>query len=229
MSVDTSRIGLGFYDIMEAARLTGVASARIRRWLAGYDYRYGDKQRRSGPLWCPQFPTTDGKLQLGFRDLTEIRVVGALTSAGLGLVTIRRAIETARAYIKDERPLSTARFRTDGRSIFLEVARTTDEPALLDLVKNQYGFRRVVAPSFRDLEFDDDVAVRWWPLSRERQVVIDPARSFGQPIVSDSGVPTSVLANAVKVEGSVKAAAQAYEVAPQAVRDAVAFERRLAA
>ncbi len=229
MSVDTSLVGVGLYDVAEAARLTGVSRQRIRRWLCGYRYTYQDEKRWSTPLWRPQLPAFDGKLALGFRDLTEIRVVDALVTAGLSPRTVRRAICHAREYIDDERPLSTAKFRTDGRTIFLEIADETKEPALFDLLKRQYGLHRVLAPSFKDLEFDENVAVRWWPLSRQRQVVIDPARSFGQPIVAGGGVPTAALADAVDTEGSVAAAARLFEVSPDAVRDALRFEQRLAA
>ena len=58
--------------------------------------------------------------------------------------------------------------------------------------------------------------------------MIDPARAFGRPL-AEGGVSTEVLANAATVEGSIGKAARAYEVAPAAVRDAVEFERKLAA
>jgi uncharacterized protein (DUF433 family) len=90
------------------------------------------------------------------------------------------------------------------------------------------AFRTVVEPSLRDLEFEADAVARWYPLGSSRSVVIDPARAFGRALVK-GGVPTEVLANAAKVEGSIGKAARAYEVAPAAVRDAVEFERKLAA
>ena len=49
-------------------------------------------------------------------------------------------------------------------------------------------------------------------------MVLDPARSFGQPIAAQSGVPTIVLFDAVKSEGSIKAAARVYEVSEMEVR-----------
>ena len=73
------------------------------------------------------------------------------------------------------------------------------------------------------------MAARWWPLPGADTIVIDPQRSFGQPIAADYGVPTATLARAVTVEGSVKAAARAYEVPARVVRDAGEFEDRLAA
>ena len=42
----------------------------------------------------------------------------------------------------------------------------------------------------------DDMPARWWPMGREETAGLDPARSFGQPIVNDGGVPTTVLADA---------------------------------
>lgn len=73
------------------------------------------------------------------------------------------------------------------------------------------------------------MAARWWPLSRRSEVVIDPERSFGQPVLSATGVPTRALAEAVAAEGSVGKVAKLYQVPVPSVRQAVEFERRLAA
>ena len=135
----------------------------------------------------------------------------------------------AREILHDERPFTTAKFRTDGRSIFLEIAQQANDPVLLDLLKNQYGMKRVIEPSFKNLDYEENVAVRWWPMSHKHQVVIDPKRNFGAPIVDEGGVATSVLADAVGAEGSIKAAARYYNVNERAVRDAVRFEENLAA
>jgi uncharacterized protein (DUF433 family) len=61
-----------------------------------------------------------------------------------------------------------------------------------------------------------------------RSVLVDPGRSFGRPIVS-RGVPTEVLADAAKLEGSIDAVAALYEVPKAEVRSALIFEQRLAA
>ena len=82
---------------------------------------------------------------------------------------------------------------------------------------------------FRDLEFDASAVARWYPLGvRHRTVLVDPTRSFGRPIVR-RGVPTEILADAVKLEGSVDAVASLYEVPKAEIRSALEFEQRLAA
>jgi uncharacterized protein (DUF433 family) len=62
-----------------------------------------------------------------------------------------------------------------------------------------------------------------------RNVVIDPARSFGRPIVTQGRVPTEIPSQAVKIEGSPGRVAKLYEVPLKAVRDAIAFQTQLAA
>ena len=82
----------------------------------------------------------------------------------------------------------------------------------------------------RDAAFGTAMVARWFPLGASRNtIVLDPARAFGRPIVASGGVPTEVLAQAVEVEGSVERVAKLYEVPLPAVRDALAFQRQLAA
>ena len=216
-------LGVGIYTVPEAARITKVRPARIRRWLRGYE--------RSPRVWAPELPEVEGVLALGFRDLIEVRFVDAFRNHGVSWKTLRLAAERAAEILKDTHPFSTRRFKTDGRKIFAELVSETGEELLLDLVKSQYGFRQVLGPYlYEGLEFDDSKgAVRWYPLSGSRRVVIDPAVSFGQPIVHPEAVPTAILAKAVQVEESLERVARWYEVDPRAVQDAVEYEELLAA
>ncbi|MCZ7656611.1 MAG: DUF433 domain-containing protein [Xanthobacteraceae bacterium] len=132
--------------------------------------------------------------------------------------------------VHDPRPFSTRQFRTDGKTIFLEITDHVREGRLLDLKRRQNVFHRIVQPSLHDLEFNADVLARWFPLGMSRKsIVLDPARAFGRPIVSGGGVPTETIAQAMKVEGSPEKVAKLYELPLAAVRDAITFEQQLAA
>ena len=207
-----------------------VSRQTVVRWLRGYDY-----QDRSGArhhldaLWHPDYGDDD-VVEVSFRDLIELRFVKAFRDAGLGLPTIRACFERAVEEVKDDRPFSTQRFRTDGKTIFLEITHDVREGELIDLRRRQSVFHRLVAPSLRDLEFDADVVARWFPLGITRKsIVVDPARAFGRPIVADGSVPTEIIFEAVKIEGSPEKVAKLYDVPLLAVRDAVAFQQQLAA
>ncbi|MBL8580621.1 MAG: helix-turn-helix domain-containing protein [Rhizobiaceae bacterium] len=219
-----SLIGVGLYTPDEAARLLRIPSRKIVRWLRGHEIggRWYD------PLWKPQIQLGDGKIYLGFRDLMELRTADAFMQAGVSAILIRRAILEAQKFIDEERPLSTTKFMTDGRSVFLEIADDSGDTKLLDLFNKQYAFKRIIEASLKGVDFEGIAPVRWWPHSRSQRIVLDPEKSFGQPIDSESGVPTAALSAAAKAEGSPEAAARAWQVPVQSVLRAVKFETELA-
>jgi len=219
----------GSYLGSEAARLLGTSTAKIRRWMKGYTYKENGLERKVGPLWQSQLSLNDEHLEIGFRDLIELRFVKSFTDAGVGLLAVRNCLEYARKCVDDDHPFSTQRFRTDGRTIFLESLDNLKDEKLLDLKKQQYVFKKIIERSFKDLDVEDGAVARWRPFRGKQSIVIDPERSFGQPIADRYGVPTVVLADAVKAEGSIAKAARVYEVTPAVIRDAVAFENGLAA
>jgi uncharacterized protein (DUF433 family) len=168
-------------------------------------------------------------LELGFRDLIELRFIKGFLDAGLALKTIRSCLEYARECVKDERPFSTRRFQTDGRPIFLDSLQRSGDGELLDLKSRQYVLKNVIERTFKDLDIDHDAVARWRPYSGKDSIVVDPQRAFGQPIAAASGVPTVTLAEALEAEGSLSRVAYLFDVAVPVVRDAVNFEKSLRA
>ena len=219
-----SLIGIGVYTPAEASRLIGVGPGRLVRWLRGHEAG----GRHYPPLWRPQIDLGDGHVYLAFRDLMEARVADLLIAQNLSAQKVRRAIEIARDIIGEERPLSTARFRTDGRSVFLQMHAEDGTDRVIDLLRGQYAFRDIIEPSLKTIDFDEaGLPFRWWPLGRAARIVVDPQRAFGRPIEAESGVPAGVLAAAATAEGSAEAAARVWNVPAAAIRRAVAFQSGL--
>lgn len=222
-------LGIGTYGVPEAARLTGIPSARIRRWIRGYRFKARNGYRTSPPVVKGELEHLGGQTVLSFLDLMEIRVVDEFLNRGVRWRTLRQAHQNARGLLRMSHPFCSRQFKTDGREIFTQIHAETGEPALIGLSESQRVFAGILDPYLEDIDFDKDVPRRWWPLGRSVGVVIDPARSYGKPIVARSGVPTQVLAQAYDAERSYRAVAAWYEVDEAAVRHAVRYERRLAA
>jgi len=232
-------LGRGAYSAVESLRLLNfnrpelppvrrVSRHTVARWLRGY-FHGEDRAHRSEPLWKPDYQNESDQIELSFRDLIELRFVRSFRDLGIVLKTLRDCYRRAVQEIHDDRPFSTQRFHTDGKTIFLDITEKDHDGQMIDLKKRQQVFRTIIEPSLRDLEFDASVVARWYPLSNQhRSIVVDPARSFGRPIVQ-RGVPTQILAEAVKLEGSAEAVASLYEVPKSDVLDAIEFEQRLAA
>src|SRR2546428_13057587 len=81
---DDALLRLGIYTIPEAARLTRVPFASIRRWTHGYAFRKGGERRWSPPLVVPQLDPVD-----------EIPAVSVLGLQELGVLCAFRAPEVS--------------------------------------------------------------------------------------------------------------------------------------
>lgn len=224
-----SLIGAGLYTPGDASRLTNVPAARIHRWLSGRKRQYRGDSVVDEPLWHSQIPEIDGSLFLGFRDLVELRLVDGFRKQRISMPYLRKVVEAARKLIGDTHPFSTAKFKTDGKRLYFEILETTRKPQLIEVLSGQHAFHSIVSKSLRDIEFEAGVASLWRPGGGGGEVVIDPARSFGQPILDRYGISTAAIFLAHDAGRTIREIAGAFEIDEKAVRAAVRFETRLAA
>jgi uncharacterized protein (DUF433 family) len=212
-------LGKGLYSVPFAAKLTGVSEAKIRRWL------FGSSRRK--PLLQPEFADEQAKV-LSFLDLIEVMLVSAFRDRGVSFHHIRKVAEKATAELNTVHPFAHKKFITDGRRIFVEELQG-DAKQLSDFLRDQREFRELVEQTLhKGVEFDvSDIAMRWRPNPRLPNIVVDPARSFGQPIIDRTRTPTSTIYRTYKGTGSLSEAAATYEVTVDEARQAVDFEREL--
>lgn len=225
-------INVGLYTFVEASRLTNTSPRDLRRWLKGYSQKASGSGKRvnSGPLWKTEL--AEAELEgISFHDLLEVRFVQAFRKHGVSLQTIRVASEHAKQMFDHPYPFTCKRFQTDGRTIFAAAIEETGEEQLLDLVKKQFAFTKIIEPSlYRGIEFgNDELASLWYPVLRSKAIVLDPTVAFGKPIVTNGHVRTSILYDAFKAEENKQYVAKLYEVPISAVEAAIRFEELLAA
>ncbi len=223
-------IGVGLYTVPQAARLTGVPSASIKRWMFGYQYQYKDQQRTQECVVHPQLADLQAQAKLiSFSDLIEVMFVHEFRRQGVSWKIIRHAAEKARDLVRDDHPFSSQRFLTDGHAIFADIAVKARTKSLVNLVNDQLLFRSMMLPELRgSLEFKGKAIARWWPMGKRKPVLLDPDRQFGQPITEEEGVPTQVLAKAYESLGSEEKVARWYDVSKRSVKASIEFERRAA-
>jgi uncharacterized protein (DUF433 family) len=227
---DSPFIGVGLYTVPQAARISHVSTGRIRRWLLGYTYETTTGRGSSPPVVTSSLPLLDGTLTLTFLDLQEIRFVDAFIEAGVKWQKLRFA-HSKLQQAWGPYPFSRGRFVTDGRTILEDLApgARTVNAHLVDVITNQTAFKQFVWPYIKNLAFANGQASQWWPLGKSKMIVLDPLRSFGQPIVAREGVPTAILAKAYRAEQSYARVARWYEVKERWVRNAVEYESTFAA
>jgi uncharacterized protein (DUF433 family) len=224
-------LGKGIYSVSFASRLTGIPSSSIKRWLLGYSRRANGTTQNYPPVLEDDLGLIEGRLFLSFLDLIEVQFLEAFLRHGVRWTTIREAASNARQLLGTSHPFSTKRFSTDGKRILVSSTEGIEDRKLMDLIDSQLEIVEMVEPLLRGtIEFSNyDLASRWWPLGREKQILIDPRYSFGRPVVSESRVPTDVLTATYKATESVEEVAEWYEIDVESVRQAIEYETIIAA
>jgi uncharacterized protein (DUF433 family) len=224
-------LGVGVYRIMDAARLAEVPAARVRGWVRGYSMRGADGSsgNRRPPLLGSRLPESPEPL-VSFADLIELRFVAHFRKAGLRWSRISKAVPMLREVFSEALDGDVV-FESDGVKLFADALAKDGSRNALDLVEHNYVMLGVLRDSFKEeLRLDGKgIVTLWHPRIELPDVLIDPNRQFGQPIV-EPGIPTAVLAEDFRRRGGdVDQVGRRYEVTPAIVLQAVRFEQTLMA
>jgi uncharacterized protein (DUF433 family) len=230
-------IGTGIYTPAEAAALLKAPPAEVRRWAFGYTRVRGGVPRHYEPLIRTQLPELEGQQALTFIELVEMMFIKGFREAGVSWKTIHEAARVAARLFETEHPFAMRQFFADPGGVYALLREVDGGESLVSLVgSGQHVFTDLVRPvpgaaRVRSL----DVPTRWWPLGKEGRVVVDPAVSFGQPIVAEAGIPTRVLAEALAAETeydpktALERVAWVYRIPERHVHAATRFEEWLSA
>lgn len=212
------------YTSSEAARYAGFSAQSVARWRAGYTYATQQGLRRSDPL-------TGGEARglLTFNELLEVAVVAAARRGNVPMKAIRRAIGAAREVYGVDRPLVTMRFMHDGKDVFTSELDGDGGSRIVNLSRHGQIAWKHIRDILRDIDFEDDVAVRWWPSGRDTPIVIDPQVSFGRPYVKGKGISTDAIRGRFLARESIDDIVDDFDLTEQEVEAALRFELPAAA
>lgn len=230
-AVTTDLVGVGLYSLGEAAKLLRVSRTKLRNWADGYSFEYRGEEHASEPIFRRDLAEAGLSDLLTFADLIELLFISRFRSEGVSMPVIRAAAERAAELYQTDHPFAAKCLKTDGRVIFAilesrkaQLAKAPYETLVEEMHRRQLVFPALVEPYFRNIEYDVEEAVRYWPRGREGGVVLDPKRAFGKPIDAETGVPTLVLYRAVEAGDSIDDVAYWYDIPRDAVRRAVEYE-----
>jgi uncharacterized protein (DUF433 family) len=222
-SASPSLLEMGIFTIPEVAELVNASQANVRVWVEGHT-------GKQSAVIDNQLGRVDGKVAVSFTNLMELRFVATFVGAGVGLREIRKIMDEVRETLEHPHPFATRTvFKTDGRKIVAEIAKNNGV-SIYDLRTKNFEMLNVVMMSLKDDVTYDPAgdAIYWRPRPGiAPNVIVHPHFSFGRPVLEQSRIPTSTIAQSVKVEGSVPFVADIFEVPEKQVREAVKFEREL--
>jgi len=213
------------YAVAEASRYLKLPAATLRSWVVGRPYPKGDGVGHSRPLI---HPPKKQPLLLTFWNLIEAHVLRSLrTEHGVSIKALRQALNYAEKSEQIDRLLLRKDLRTNAGRLFLE-----KYGELIELsASGQLAMRKLFEEHLERVEWDEwQFPVRLYPFvtaeaPAPRPIAIDPAISFGRPIVLKAGVSTSVIAERIDAHEKPEEVADDYGISLEEIQQAVTYER----
>jgi uncharacterized protein (DUF433 family) len=218
------------YSVAEAAHYLRMPVETLRSWVVGRLYPVAGQSTRSRPL----IHLDDPKRQyLSFINLVEAHVLAAIRRRhGVKLPKVRTALQYVQRHFEIERPLIDQAFQTNGLDLFVEQyghlinASREGQQAMKEIISvylkridwDANGLPIKLYPFTRDTEWDAA------PKSDPRVVVMNPAVSFGRPVIAGTGIPVSSIYERYKAGDSVAELATDFRLETSAIEEAIRCE-----
>lgn len=216
------------YTFSEAARLAGISTLTVRNWILGSVSARGK----------PRPPVMRAKKDQGplvsFLQLIEVAVAAKLRAAeGASFHTMRKAYLNAQEQFGYEFPFAHVKLEAIGRYV-IHAMRGEELPDSLQALDEPDQWRlpglSSVAEITAGLDYEEDLAARWWPQGKGSCIVIDPRISGGRPTIAGRRVTAEVIyGRRHKAQESVEFIMQDFQLKRKQVEAALSYWERLAA
>lgn len=183
----TDKLRTPLYTVSEASRLVEVAPETLRGWAAAGSGRSLVTRLDRAPGAAESIP---------FVGLAEAYILASMRRAGVPVRRIRPALEVLDKDVGIDHALASKRLFTDGVEVLYDFGQRSGLDDVQELVVVRSGqrvFTEVVVEYLSLVTFGDDGypdKIRL-PQYRSAAVIVDPQRSFGQPILASGGARVS--------------------------------------
>lgn len=210
------------YGFPEVDSLLSLSPGTARRWIDGYE--------RDGNWYDPVVrvePLRNEVVVWG--EFVEARLLAEYRDAGVPMRRLRPAVMRLREEF-GHFPLAHAAplLDVEGRELVRAIQRevSLEERLQFVVVRNNQTMLADRSRRFVEVaEYGNDetrVVVRLHPLPDLREVVFDPLRRSGQPVVR--AVPTEVIAEQIRAGDNVATIVEAYDLEEAQVEAAIRYE-----
>ncbi|MCW1916364.1 DUF433 domain-containing protein [Luteolibacter sp. GHJ8] len=214
----------GIYTIPDASLILKLPADRLRRWVTGREH----EESRHFPAGNLESRGQGKDRHLSFLTLIELFTIDRLRKQGLTMLTLRKVRDELSQRFHTEFPFALEGLMISGKMVLKELG----DAALLELGTNgQTAFNKLVTPFCERLDFSPATkfASRYFPLGKEKPIVVDPKHAFGKPTIVGTNITTEAICSMLRSGDSSEDIAEAFQVSLEHVSVARAFEMKRAA
>jgi len=212
------KIGIGIYTSSEISKILRVPYSKVYTWMN----KYWDG--KLGTTYGSQYSwKMDGTRAVSFHTFVEFYIMMRFSEAGVKPKQVLEAhSELAKMYdtiFPFAHKSVLDGIRCDGKRIFLETKKGT-----IQLNGKKQFELSIIQLFFIKLDFDkNDLASRYWPMGKDKAVIVDPKRKFGRVVLNNRNIYPEVLYSHYKAGDSIIYLSAIYELDEQDVNDAIDY------
>lgn len=206
------RLGEGIFLTTDVANILRLPYPRVRHWLTEF--------------WDKRF--TIGKHSWGdpknkavnFYTLIEFYTFYQLRENGFSAQEIQKAYHIIAKDLDTKYPFAKDIIRIDEKNIWYEYL---GELMKVDSKRKLY-LKQLLEPFLQKIDYDEDaIAERYFPLGKDKSVIVDPKHQFGQPTITGTNIKTQTIFNLYKGGETDKNICILYDLSLDEVKDAINF------
>lgn len=212
-----AQLGHGIYTMSDMAKILKLPYGKVNYWLNVY-WDGLLKGKRSSYSW----KSNDVRV-VNFHTLIEFYTMMHFGERGIKPKMVLKAHESLSDIYKTKFPFANGKIlselNTDGEKIYIE---RNDEQLSLD---GTWQFSmKFIEEFFIKLEFNEnDLVSRFWPLGKNKRIVVDPSRQFGQPIISNTNIHPNVIYKLYQGGEPIEFISSLYDLDEDVVKHAIEF------
>ncbi len=221
------KLGEGVYTVPDASIILDYPKTKLRRWVNQFwktDFRYQKYLTNNNSyIWGNGQETA-----FNFFTLIEIFTVISLRQLRVSFKTIKQARLELSEVFNTHFPFASQQLMSDGRKVIVEL----DKTKLLELgTGGQIAFKNIIEPFCQKLDFNQDTELvnRFWPLGKNRSIVVDPKHGFGRPTITGTNISIEVIYSLLNAGEEKDTVADLYNLTNEQVNDVLVFQQRIAA
>ncbi|MCX6148333.1 MAG: DUF433 domain-containing protein [Candidatus Kapabacteria bacterium] len=215
-----SELGLGIYTSSDISSILMLPTYKIRRWINNFwDTHFAEIQNS-------KYSWGNGKDKaVNFHTFIEILIFNKLLEHGISYKKILTAHKTISEDFNMSFPFANTKILASDKNIFYYI---NNETIIKADESKQIGIKHILEHFYDRIDFDDDnYAKRYWPLGKDKSVVIDPKHQFGQPTINGTNILIdTIIYSYYKGGESLKVIASLYELKLSQVEDAISYMTR---
>jgi uncharacterized protein (DUF433 family) len=179
------------YSFREVAHLSNVSVGTVRNWLRGYFTEQGMVE----PLFKGH---PEEEKACSFLQLIEIVVAAKFRKAEhVSFKTVRHAYDNARKLYKIDYPFASMELKAIGGHI-IRIIRVPGTSLQAIDQPEQFTLPDLVQETLAQIEYEYELAARWWPVGKAIPIVVDPQVSAGLPVIKGRGITVETIYNRFK-------------------------------